>query len=87
VVPRPRRRMGAMRPHAVHRRGVCGLDTHRLLVEPACAAALAPLFEPAILAAAGLELATLDGPLVGIVCGGSGVSLAQLAEWKSHVGL
>ena len=63
------------------------LDTHRLLVEPACAAALAPLFAPQIFQELDLDIQALDGPIVVIVCGGSGVTLDQVSAWKSEVGL
>jgi L-serine/L-threonine ammonia-lyase len=53
-------------------------DDHRMLVEPACGAALAPLYlrHPA--------LAEFNTAAV-IVCGGSGVTLALLDEWNRHV--
>ncbi len=53
-------------------------DEHRVLVEPACGAALS----------AGYGCATpLQGrePIVIIVCGGAGVSLRLLDEWKQNV--
>ena len=51
-------------------------DDHRLLVEPACGAALAILYD---------QHAILKNfeTIVLIVCGGSGVSLALLNEWKT----
>lgn len=54
-------------------------DDHRVLVEPACGAALA----------AGYEAATpLAGhqPVVIIVCGGAGVNRELLAEWDRRAG-
>lgn len=51
-------------------------DDHRLLVEPACGAALAIAYEKDPI------LANYD-KIVIIVCGGSGVSLSLLNEWKS----
>ena len=53
------------------------LDDHRLLVEPACAAALSVAYEdPAALARAARGRAAAV-----VVCGGSGVSLDILKEW------
>ena len=54
------------------------LEDHRLLVEPACGAALAPLSDPAV---------RLDGPVVAVVCGGSAVTPAMLAAWNTDLGL
>lgn len=52
---------------------------HRLLVEPACAAALAPVYERAP--------ALRDrGPVLVVVCGGAGVSLELVREWRERVG-
>lgn len=53
-------------------------DEHRVLVEPACGAALAAVYGQA---------GPLEGiaPIVVIVCGGAGVSLALLEEWKKKV--
>ena len=53
-------------------------DTNRILVEPACGAALAALATP--------TLAPYRNPVV-IVCGGIGVSLARLAGWRAAFGL
>jgi L-serine/L-threonine ammonia-lyase len=50
------------------------VDEQRLLVEPACGAALAACYQR--------RLPRSDGPVVVVVCGGSGVSLAQLHDWK-----
>jgi L-serine/L-threonine ammonia-lyase len=54
-------------------------DEHRVLVEPACGAALAAVYGRA---------APLEGlqPIVVIVCGGAGVSLRLLDEWKKRFG-
>lgn len=62
-------------------------DDHRLLVEPSCAAALTPLYQPHFLTEAGITLTSLQGPVVVIVCGGSGVSLGQISSWREKVGL
>jgi L-serine/L-threonine ammonia-lyase len=53
-------------------------DEHRVLVEPACGATLAAVYGQA---------KPLDGlaPIVVIVCGGAGVNLALLDEWKKKV--
>ncbi len=50
-------------------------DEHRVLVEPACGAALSAVYHKA---------QPLDGlrPIVVIVCGGAGVSLPLLDEWR-----
>jgi len=55
-------------------------DDHRVLVEPACGAALSAIYDRA---------APLSGigPIVIIVCGGAGVSLPLLQEWGRKVGL
>ena len=50
------------------------LDDHRVLVEPACGAGLSAIYD----AAAPLRGA---GPVLVIVCGGAGVSLALLRAW------
>lgn len=59
----------------------CGrfADDHRVLVEPACGAALAPVYagaEPVRAAAA---------PVLVIVCGGAGVTREQLAKWEREL--
>ncbi|MCH8293807.1 pyridoxal-phosphate dependent enzyme [Candidatus Poribacteria bacterium] len=53
-------------------------DDHRILVEPACGAALSTVYDKA---------SPLDErePVLVIVCGGAGVSLALLREWDSQV--
>lgn len=56
---------------------------HRILVEPACGAALAALYSDR-LRTSFLEKIPKDGPVVVEVCGGSGVSLDLLAEWKKE---
>jgi len=54
-------------------------DEHRVLVEPACGASLAAVYGKA---------APLGGlrPIVIIVCGGAGVSIRLLDEWKKMLG-
>ena len=54
------------------------LDDHRVLVEPACGAALALLYSERHRAA----LASFD-PLVVVVCGGSGVDWDIMAQWRA----
>ena len=54
-------------------------DDHRILVEPACGAALSAIYNRASL------LAGLKRVMV-IVCGGAGVSLSLLREWDRRVG-
>jgi L-serine/L-threonine ammonia-lyase len=53
-------------------------DDHRVLVEPACGAALSTIYDRA---------APLRGvgPIVVIVCGGAGVSLDLLERWKQQL--
>jgi L-serine/L-threonine ammonia-lyase len=55
-------------------------DDMRILVEPACGAALAVAYENLPV------LATCSKPLI-VVCGGIGVDLAKLAVWKNHFSL
>jgi L-serine/L-threonine ammonia-lyase len=54
-------------------------DEHRVLVEPACGASLAAVYGRA---------RPLEGlrPIVIIICGGAGVSLGLLDEWRKRVG-
>jgi L-serine/L-threonine ammonia-lyase len=53
-------------------------DEHRVLVEPACGAALAAVYNRA------KPLAGLT-PIVVIVCGGAGVSLKLLEAWEGKI--
>jgi L-serine/L-threonine ammonia-lyase len=56
-------------------------NQHRLLVEPACGAALAILLSPQLLDGG-------DGrPIVVQVCGGSGVNIPLLEQWKQEFGI
>lgn len=52
------------------------LDDHRTLVEPACGAALAPIYagDP-----------ELEGDVLVVVCGGASATQAQLAAWVDAV--
>lgn len=52
-------------------------DDHRLLVEPACGAALAPVYAGDLPG---------EGPVVVVVCGGAGATLDALAGWRAAVG-
>ncbi len=56
------------------------LDHHRLLVEPACGAALALIYERLI------DTARYPKILV-VVCGGSAVTQARLQDWKQLLGV
>ena len=59
-------------------------DDHRVLVPPACGAALAALYTPSVLEKVRSE-GKLQQPLnnvVVIVCGGSGVNLETIQQWK-----
>ncbi|MEZ4317081.1 MAG: pyridoxal-phosphate dependent enzyme [Myxococcota bacterium] len=51
------------------------LDDHRVLVEPACGAALAVVYG---------NHALLAGPVLTIVCGGAAATRASLAEWRAN---
>jgi len=53
------------------------IDDHRIVVEPACGASLAVVYEGAP------ELAEFDSVLV-IVCGGAGTSAAQIDAWSRN---
>lgn len=73
------------------------LHEHRLLVEPACAAAITPLWLSSALGAKEPEAKTgafvltpeekSRAVIVVIVCGGNGVSLELLSQWKRQFGL
>jgi L-serine/L-threonine ammonia-lyase len=54
------------------------LDDHRVLVEPACGAALAAIYERH-------SFLRGRGPVAVEVCGGAGVSLELLRQWDSQV--
>jgi L-serine/L-threonine ammonia-lyase len=53
-------------------------DDHRILVEPACGASLAAVYD------GDTTLADAERILV-IVCGGAGANLSQLRQWQSSV--
>ena len=59
------------------------LDDHRVLVEPACGAALAVASSPRLAALARARFPRLDERgLVVEVCGGAAVSPELLAQWE-----
>ena len=49
---------------------------HRLLVEPACGASLAALYDEA-------DFLSGKQTILAIVCGGVGVTISQLEQWES----
>jgi L-serine/L-threonine ammonia-lyase len=53
------------------------LDDHRVMVEPACGAGLSVIYDRAPVLAG-------RGPVLVIVCGGAGVSLALLRAWAER---
>jgi L-serine/L-threonine ammonia-lyase len=57
---------------------------HRLLVEPACGAALAIAYSERL---RNEHLKDVEGPVVLEVCGGSGVNVDLLHSWKSDFGI
>ncbi|NXA38035.1 SDSL protein, partial [Eudromia elegans] len=69
-------------------RGLSAADDERLLVEPACGAALALLYTGRLqrLRREG-RLGAATAPVVVIVCGGSSVDAAELRALKSRLGL
>jgi len=54
---------------------------HRILVEPACGAALAVVYSERLREQV---LKDVTGPIVVEVCGGSGVNVELLSQWKKH---
>eukprot|EP00804_Cyclotella_cryptica_P022027 CCRYP_000950-RA/>CCRYP_000950-RA protein AED:0.09 eAED:0.09 QI:0/-1/0/1/-1/1/1/0/412 len=57
---------------------------HRILVEPACGAALAPLYSDRLREKLMREMGEEERVIVVEVCGGSGVSLELLEGWKQE---
>lgn len=55
---------------------------HRVLVEPACGAALATVYSVEFHE----KLQDIEGPIVIEICGGSGVTIDLLQQWKNEVG-
>eukprot|EP00058_Branchiostoma_floridae_P005244 XP_002590732.1 hypothetical protein BRAFLDRAFT_89538 [Branchiostoma floridae] len=67
---------------------VCSSDDERLLVEPACGAALAAIYSPVISRLQ--DQGRLPGgvtSVVVVVCGGNNITLKQLETWKGQLGL
>eukprot|EP00058_Branchiostoma_floridae_P005257 XP_002590745.1 hypothetical protein BRAFLDRAFT_78159 [Branchiostoma floridae] len=63
-------------------------DDERLLVEPACGAALAAIYSPVISRLQ--DQGRLPGgvtSVVVVVCGGNNITLKQLETWKGQLGL
>ncbi|MFK7801410.1 MAG: pyridoxal-phosphate dependent enzyme [Anaerolineae bacterium] len=76
---------GRVQTHLVSDRAAvdaCGrfLDQHRILVEPACGAALAAVYE-------GCDFLKNKQTIGVIVCGGAGISQAQLRLWQDEFDL
>ncbi|XP_077867868.1 L-serine dehydratase/L-threonine deaminase-like [Saccoglossus kowalevskii] len=64
------------------------LDDHRMMVEPACGAALAGIYSNVIPdLQKGGKLKNDVRNIVIVVCGGSNVTLKQLVDWKEQFGL
>ena len=57
-------------------------EDHRVLVEPACGAALAALYSDRLRKDVLEDVP--DGPIVVEVCGGSGVNVELLSMWKKE---
>jgi len=53
-------------------------DDHRVLVEPACGASLSVVYNP-------LDVIKKKNNILVIVCGGAGVTLNQLQNWKENL--
>jgi len=69
---------------------VCPLpaDDEKILVEPACGAALAAVYSGVIKRLQGEgKLAQRLGPVVIVVCGGNNISMEQLARLKKQLGI
>lgn len=63
-------------------RGCLGLAAdYRMLVEPACGASLAVAYDSEVFAT---SLQDTQGPIVIVVCGGSGVSIDLLKQWQKE---
>jgi L-serine/L-threonine ammonia-lyase len=60
-------------------------DDHRLLVEPACGAALAVAYSNTEALRTVVDSAEAKAPIVVVVCGGNMATPAMLQEWKEHV--
>ena len=60
---------------------------HKLLVEPACGAALAVLYSDRLRQEMFTNFPSDGGPIVVELCGGSGVTLDLLQQWKTNLDL
>lgn len=60
---------------------------HRMLVEPACGAALAVIYAERLRHQLITRMDDNDGPIVVEICGGSGVNLELLNQWKERFGV
>lgn len=58
-----------------------------MLVPPACGAALAGLYTPSVLHEVANKLPQPLKHIVAIVCGGNGVSLESIQQWKKEYDL
>lgn len=65
------------------------VDDEKVLVEPACGAALAAVYSGIIkrLQNEGKLSCDLGGPVVIVVCGGNNISLGQLKKLKELLGM
>ena len=61
------------------------LDDHRMLVEPACGAALAPVYRAQGSGGAMPEALRTAASVVVIVCGGSNVKHGDLVKWQASL--
>ena len=61
-------------------------NDRRVLVEPSCGAALAPIYDDVNFFQSNPALADHHDVLV-VVCGGIGVNLHQLKQWQTQFGL
>lgn len=63
-------------------------DDEKVLVEPACGAALAAVYSDVIKRLQGEgKLAPHLGPVVVVVCGGNNISMEQLERLKKQLGI
>lgn len=63
-------------------------DDEKVLVEPACGAALAAVYSDVIKRLQGEgKLAPHLGPVVIVVCGGNNISMEQLKRLKKQLGI
>ncbi len=63
-------------------------DDHRILVPPACGAAMAAVYGDTLTEAQKRgDLPEKLNNIVAIVCGGNGVNLDSVTQWRSQCGL